>query len=418
MKKILTASFILLYFNCIFAQKEWNDYSRWSFGLEFGGNAFDGDIKITENDVLSCPSFGAYTEYAISPVITTGLVYNHHIISTANSAFSFSSNINQIYPFIGINFVNLFVPNNKSKWGVWGHLGLGYINFTSSKDKKIGNDYVFYSKLVNKSAATVPISGLLEYNINKNWAVNARYQYSSFNRDDVEGGGKLKTDRYDGVTNDFIASFTIGVRYKLIKDDKRHLRNVDTLVYVQNDDKSLALIDELKYDLDHKANQIDDLGNEVISLQATLAEVLDSIGKLKHPKVEESPKLNAETISLFQKAIHGIQFETASYMIKPSSYHILDQVVEVLKENPNYFIEIHGHTDTNGGREYNQLLSEDRSRSVLQYLASKGISPMRMTTRGFGYTIPIATNTTESGRALNRRVEFVVSFGAVISFPK
>ena len=86
----------------------------------------------------------------------------------------------------------------------------------------------------------------------------------------------------------------------------------------------------------------------------------------------------------------------------------LDQVVEILTKYPRYKVRVEGHTDSVGGSEYNLKLSEDRARSVFNYLVRQGINRRRLTWLGFGETKPIASNKTSIGRAKNRRVEFVI----------
>ena len=71
-------------------------------------------------------------------------------------------------------------------------------------------------------------------------------------------------------------------------------------------------------------------------------------------------------------------------------------------------IEIGGHTDSRGSTAYNQRLSESRARAVVEYLSSKGIDSRRLKFKGYGSSKPIDTNSTEEGRARNRRVEFTV----------
>ena len=92
--------------------------------------------------------------------------------------------------------------------------------------------------------------------------------------------------------------------------------------------------------------------------------------------------------------------------MKTESYPILNQVVDVLKRYPDYNVNIRGYTDDRGNAAANQTLSENRARTCLNYLVSKGISSSRITSRGYGETNPIATNDTPEGRRLNRRVEF------------
>lgn len=122
------------------------------------------------------------------------------------------------------------------------------------------------------------------------------------------------------------------------------------------------------------------------------------------------PAVKAEAIKVFEKALRGINFETGKDVIKSSSFAILNDVVKVMEENPEYNLEINGHTDAVGSDEMNLDLSKRRSASVKKYLTDKGIDASRMTTNGFGETMPVGDNSTSDGRYENRRVEFKVVF--------
>jgi OOP family OmpA-OmpF porin len=91
--------------------------------------------------------------------------------------------------------------------------------------------------------------------------------------------------------------------------------------------------------------------------------------------------------------------------IKARFYAELDAVVKVLNKDPSLKIRIEGNTDNIGTAKYNMGLSERRASSVMAYLVKAGINTNRLSTIGYGFTKPIATNATEAGRALNRRVE-------------
>jgi len=97
-------------------------------------------------------------------------------------------------------------------------------------------------------------------------------------------------------------------------------------------------------------------------------------------------------------------------VIKKSSYGILDQVVTVMNENPEYNLEIHGHTDSQGDDAKNMTLSENRAAAVREYLTNKGVAANRLKSFGHGETEPVADNGNSAGRAKNRRVEFKVMF--------
>jgi OOP family OmpA-OmpF porin len=102
-----------------------------------------------------------------------------------------------------------------------------------------------------------------------------------------------------------------------------------------------------------------------------------------------------------------IEFETDKAILLPQSLPILDEVVDVMKKNPQIqLIEIAGHTDNVGDDTANDILSQQRAESVRTYLASKGVEMSRMLARGYGKRVPIADITTEEGRLKNRRVEF------------
>lgn len=122
------------------------------------------------------------------------------------------------------------------------------------------------------------------------------------------------------------------------------------------------------------------------------------------------PEIKEETKKVFDQALKGVQFETSKAVIKTSSYGILDNVAKIMKDNPEYKLDIHGHTDSQGDDAKNMILSKDRAASVKAYLVAKGIEAGRMDTEGFGETEPKATNDTPAGRAENRRVEFKVKF--------
>lgn len=109
--------------------------------------------------------------------------------------------------------------------------------------------------------------------------------------------------------------------------------------------------------------------------------------------------------------LKNIFFETASYDLLPESQVELNKLVAFMVNNPTINIEIGGHTDNVGKPEDNQLLSENRSRSVRTYLIENGISKDRMQYMGYGQEQPVDTNETPEGRANNRRTEFKVLSG-------
>ena len=104
----------------------------------------------------------------------------------------------------------------------------------------------------------------------------------------------------------------------------------------------------------------------------------------------------------------GITFAYNSSDVQPQFRQTLDQVADILSQYKQTYIDVYGHTDSTGSDAYNQRLSEQRAVSVADYLASRGVQPARIGTRGFGKSQPIASNDTEEGRAANRRVEIKI----------
>jgi outer membrane protein OmpA-like peptidoglycan-associated protein len=107
--------------------------------------------------------------------------------------------------------------------------------------------------------------------------------------------------------------------------------------------------------------------------------------------------------------LRDIYFDFDKATIKPESRPALEDAAKILYENPTIMVEIQGHTDSIGSDKYNQRLSEKRAKAVVNYLVEDlGIDSGRLTAKGYGESRPVATNATDEGRALNRRVEFVV----------
>lgn len=106
--------------------------------------------------------------------------------------------------------------------------------------------------------------------------------------------------------------------------------------------------------------------------------------------------------------LKNIFFDTNKSEIKPESQVELDNIVKLLKDNPTLKISIQGHTDNVGKPADNLKLSNDRAKAVITYLTSKGIEAGRLSSQGFGATVPVADNSTEEGRAQNRRTELKV----------
>ena len=116
------------------------------------------------------------------------------------------------------------------------------------------------------------------------------------------------------------------------------------------------------------------------------------------------PEVSVEVKKRLAFAATAIQFETGKAVIKKTSYKMLDEIVQILNDYPDYYMTIDGHTDNVGKPDKNLVLSQDRANSVKNYFVSKGVSESRLQTNGFGDTQPVGDNKTKAGKAQNRRV--------------
>ena len=117
----------------------------------------------------------------------------------------------------------------------------------------------------------------------------------------------------------------------------------------------------------------------------------------------ENPAIESKPIIL-----KNVFFETGSAALKDASVYELRKLKKLLVDNPQIKIRINGHTDDVGSEEDNLRLSEDRAMAVFDFLIKEGISAERLSYKGFGESLPIASNDNPKGRQLNRRTEFVV----------
>lgn len=107
--------------------------------------------------------------------------------------------------------------------------------------------------------------------------------------------------------------------------------------------------------------------------------------------------------------LENIYFETDKYELLSESFTELNKLVNIMLQNKSMTVEIHGHTDSEGGTDHNQKLSENRAKAVFNYLAQQGVNAKRMSIQGFGLSKPVDSNETNEGRKRNRRVEFITN---------
>jgi OOP family OmpA-OmpF porin len=126
-------------------------------------------------------------------------------------------------------------------------------------------------------------------------------------------------------------------------------------------------------------------------------------------EVEQEVTANAILKELNEtgKAILYINFDSGKATIKKESMPVVEQIIEMMKQAPEIKISVEGHTDSDGSNESNLKLSEARAKAVVEAITKGGIDASRLSSAGFGEEKPIADNSTEEGKAKNRRVELI-----------
>jgi len=199
--------------------------------------------------------------------------------------------------------------------------------------------------------------------------------------------------------------------------------------------KGVISDDKTKIPLDATIELIDNTLNEVIATfnsNATTGKYLVSLPSGKNYGIAvkkdgylfHSENFDLMTSQQFQEVIinvalkqidigqsiilKNIFFDFDKATIRMESANELDRLIKLLTDNPTLKIELGSHTDSKGSDDYNQKLSQSRSQSVVNYLIGKGILTDRLVAKGYGETVPVATNDTELGRQENRRTDFKI----------
>lgn len=220
---------------------------------------------------------------------------------------------------------------------------------------------------------------------------------------------------FDDTYNDFV--YTIGLSYNFGGDEKTQKKDSDNDGVYDDMDKCPdtphgIAVDSAGCPLDSDRDGVYDnmdrcpdtpLGVAVDSTGCPLDSDRDGVYDYKDKCPETPAGVKVDSRGCW--VIKGVHFDTAKWDIKPEFYPILDEVVTVLANKPDLKIEIVGHTDNRGTLTFNQKLSENRAKAIIEYFIKEGVNSERLSSKGLGLTQPIDTNDTPEGRAKNRRVE-------------
>jgi len=198
-----------------------------------------------------------------------------------------------------------------------------------------------------------------------------------------------------------MASFTIVVTdYKNVP-----LKGEQILMVGQSSQKIFKGITNVSGTFD-----IDIPGGDIYDIKIKSVGDASDYNTMEIPEIGENQTYNKGVLTIMIEqpksfTLDNVHFDSGKSSIKSSSHDELKELIEFLKLKPEIKIEIGGHTDNVGEALTNQTLSQSRANSVLKYLTEHGVSAKRLTAKGYGESSPIADNTTDKGKRLNRRTE-------------
>lgn len=297
-------------------------------------------------------------------------------------------------PFIHPDGVTLYFNSD-------GHPGFGNLDFFVSQ--KMENDTTWQKPM------------------NLGYPINTAYEERSIFLNGKGDLAYISSDRQGGYGLQDLYSFETypGMRPQQVTYVKGHVLDAITKKSLSSE---ITLIDLESGDVISKTESDDKTGDFLIALPIG-KDYMYSVDKkgylfasenfnLKETQSIDKPyelEIPLKPIKLGESIIlKNIFYESNSYVLKDVSKTELNKLAVLLKENSNMKIEISGYTDNVGSDNDNLKLSENRAKAVVQYLTQAGISSTRLTYKGFGEAQPIADNSTEEGRAMNRRTEFKV----------
>ena len=450
--RIITISILLFSFSFLgYSQRTQN--SKWSATFEVGANQFDGDMTPSATKT----TLGTSIEYTISPTWGLGIEYYYLPLQAGKSADNMTSNMHHINPYLSLNMLNLLSPDINTKWGIWATIG-GGLGLYHTKHYK---NNLFVNETKNGMAITVPVGGLIEYNLTPSLSIGAKVQYRSHNQDSIEAA-----ERYSGVTNDFISMGTVLLRWKFnAEKSKKHTRNINTTTFSPDEailparrahakadslqnvvNKLQSEIDELKPKLgkidalENKLNEVqkiaENAGNRIVYVPQTntnnnasatdnLKSKTDfaSIGRNsnadsdgdgvpdhrdKEPQTPANTPVNfwGQTISSSKtNGFASVYFDFDRTDLDADALKTIETVAAKLNENPELMVEVRGYADYVGNENYNKDLSLRRADKVRNELVSKfNINPLRIISNGKGIVLE-----PKSAYRLNRRCNFFFS---------
>lgn len=309
-----------------------------------------------------------------------------------NAGKQINSAFDEISPFIHVNDKSLYFASNGLPG--FGGYDIFYVERDSSQwgtPKNIGN---IINDHEDQFSLFITADGKKGYYSHEETLPSGLSRSKIFEVEiPAESQVKFRSNYVKGIITDKISHLPLAAKVDLINIEKN-----ETVSLVESDSISGEYLMVLTQGAEY-ALYVSKKGYLFKSFNFNYSEVKD------FKPIEINIELEKTTTGSMA-VLNNIFFELDKYDLKSKSIPELQKIIRFMKENPQIRVEISGHTDNIGQASYNKQLSEKRALSVFHYLVEKGIEKNRLLPKGFGSDNPIATNDSEEGRQLNRRIEF------------
>jgi len=398
-------------------------YNTWSVGLNVGltspalatgGSSDYTDKKISLGYGLSVRNQLAHS-FGLQLDVRGGKVQGNDV--SASSPASYSTNFFQgtISGVVNVATIDYIRRKNAVNFFITAGAGLAWYNPTGVTPNGANFDYKATTGHRVKEYV-VPIGAGVKFRLSDAFALNLGYTENFIDGDNFDG---LKILPAYALHKDRYSYGYAGLEYTFGPKTKPNLDWVNPVAMMYDELYDAALrqeVEALKGRVGNVENSINDLkkdsdGDGVADQfdkcpNTPAGTVVDGSGcPINFPKIDTSLFMR-KPVAGEAKAYSNIQFEFDSSVLRTSSYPSLDATSADLRANASKAIELDGYASSEGTAAHNMRLSKDRANSVKTYLVNSGVDSKRVKVKGFGETNPIADNSTEEGRVLNRRVEF------------
>lgn len=359
-------------------------HSAWYLGLGAGQSTLEPEVNDSgyELDSDSDTGYSVFGGYDINRHLSAEVFYNelgeanlkHKVVSGSEESFGYKN-----YGASALWYLEPF-RSGSNRHGFQLYLEAGVSSMQN--DTKVANN--------QKNSTQIHLGGGLEYGWDNGWAL--RGKVASYDKD--------------------VTYLSLGVlkRFGFESNDTSFVKNEPVVEEGLVAEETVAIAETVEPVIEEPS--IED------ELKALAPEpVLEKQPSTKQLSAKAADKISQRYCFLFDQVgqddcgvrsgVDGyVLFSSNSSYISESFMLSLDRLVTFLHENPNVKVQMSAHTDSSGSEKYNKFLADRRAKKAKDYLVKKGISPARLEAEGLGEQFPIASNDTEEGKAMNRRLEF------------